>query len=40
MAHSTAEEVEEWELHSHSNFLFNHKDITGSKDAICNDYYN
>jgi len=40
MTHSTAEEVQIWELHSHSNFPFNQKDITGSKDAICNDYCN
>jgi len=24
MAHSTADEVQIWELRSHSNFLFNH----------------
>jgi len=40
MPHSTAEEVQIWKLHSHSKFLFNHKDITGSKDAICTDYDN
>ena len=40
MAHSTAEEVQILELHSHSYFPFNHEDIPGSKDAICTYYYN
>jgi hypothetical protein len=32
--HSIAEELQIWELYSHSYFPFNPKDITGSKNTF------